>query len=78
MEIDRPLRNPITPEAKPFWNGLREHKMLLPKCGACGHVFFYPRDIADRGSARFRMPAPSATPSSPGTTPSTITAVLGC
>jgi uncharacterized OB-fold protein len=43
MEIDRPLPSPQTPEAKPFWNGLREGKLLLPRCGACGHVFFCPR-----------------------------------
>ena len=29
MELDRPLPNPITPEAKPFWDGLREGKLLL-------------------------------------------------
>ena len=48
MEPDRPLPNPITPEAKPFWDGLREQKLLLPKCGACGHVFFYPRVLCPR------------------------------
>ncbi len=26
MEIDRPLPNPMTPEAKPYWDGLREQK----------------------------------------------------
>ena len=39
MDIDRPLPNPMTPEAKPYWDGLREQKLMLPKCGACGHVF---------------------------------------
>ena len=52
MEFDRPLPNPITPEAKPFWDGLREQKLLLPKCGACGHVFFYPRAVCPRCRAR--------------------------
>ena len=52
MEIDRPLPSPITPEAKPFWDGLREQKLLLPKCKACGHVFFYPRAVCPRCSAR--------------------------
>ncbi len=52
MEIDRPIPNPITPEAKPFWDGLREQKLLLPKCGACGHVFFHPRVLCPRCHAR--------------------------
>ena len=43
MEIDRPLPNPMTPEAKPYWDGLREQKLMLPRCNACGHVFWYPR-----------------------------------
>src|SRR5205823_13795461 len=28
MEIDRPLPNPMTPEAKPYWGGLREGKLM--------------------------------------------------
>jgi len=43
MEIDRPLPNPMTPEAKPYWEGLKAQKLMLPKCNACGHVFWYPR-----------------------------------
>src|SRR5213594_1566983 len=50
MEIDRPLPNPMTPEAKPYWDGLRE--LMLPKCGACGHVFWYPRVACPRCHAR--------------------------
>jgi uncharacterized protein len=52
MEIDRPLPNPMTPEAKPYWDGLREQKLLLPKCGACGHVFWYPRIACPKCHAR--------------------------
>ncbi len=52
MEIDRPLPSPITPEARPFWDGLRAQKLLLPKCRACGHVFFYPRAVCPRCQAR--------------------------
>ncbi|MBI2158659.1 MAG: OB-fold domain-containing protein [Candidatus Rokubacteria bacterium] len=48
MDLDRPLPGPITPEARPFWDGLREQKLMLPKCGACGHVFFYPRVLCPR------------------------------
>ena len=27
MDADRPLPAPLTPEAKPFWDGLREGKL---------------------------------------------------
>src|SRR3989475_9493692 len=43
MDPARPLPNPITPEAPPFLDGLRERKLLLPRCPARGHLFFYPR-----------------------------------
>ena len=33
MDLDRPLPSPITPEARPCWDGLREQKLMLPKCG---------------------------------------------
>jgi hypothetical protein len=45
MELDRPLPHPITPEAKPYWEGLRQGKLMLPRCQACGRAFFYPRVI---------------------------------
>jgi len=32
MELERPLPQPITPESKPYWDGLREHKLMLPRC----------------------------------------------
>ncbi|RMF92537.1 MAG: Zn-ribbon domain-containing OB-fold protein [Nitrospinota bacterium] len=41
--LNRPLPKPITPEVKPFWDGLKEHKLMLPKCDDCGKPFFYPR-----------------------------------
>ena len=40
---NRPLPHPLTPEAKPYWDGLKEHKLRLPKCEDCGKPFFYPR-----------------------------------
>lgn len=43
MELERPLPHPITPEAKPYWDGLREQKLMLPRCRACRRAFFYPR-----------------------------------
>ena len=38
MELERPLPQPITPEAKPYWDGLREQKLMLPRCRDCGHA----------------------------------------
>lgn len=33
----------MTPEAKPYWDGLKDEKLMLPKCGDCNKSFFYPR-----------------------------------
>jgi uncharacterized OB-fold protein len=52
MDIDRPLPHPMTPEARPFWDGCREGKLMLPKCRECGHVFFYPRVVCPKCHAR--------------------------
>jgi uncharacterized OB-fold protein len=52
MELDRPLPQPITPEARPYWEGLRQQKLMLPHCQACGHVFFYPRAVCPRCHGR--------------------------
>ncbi|MDE0815938.1 MAG: Zn-ribbon domain-containing OB-fold protein [Alphaproteobacteria bacterium] len=43
MELQRPLPTPMTPEAKPYWDGLKDEKLMLPKCGDCKKAFFYPR-----------------------------------
>lgn len=39
----RPLPRPITPEAQPYWDGLKEQKLMIPKCEDCAKPFFYPR-----------------------------------
>ena len=52
MDVDRPLPSPITPEAKPFWDGCRALKLMLPRCEECGHVFFYPRILCPRCHSR--------------------------
>lgn len=52
MELERPLPQPITPESKPFWDGLREGKLMLPKCGDCSRVFFYPRIVCPQCQSR--------------------------
>ena len=52
MEPNRPLPQPITPEAKPYWDGLKERKLRLPKCQDCGQTFFYPRVLCPRCQSR--------------------------
>ena len=42
----------MTPEAKPYWDGLREEKLMLPKCGDCGTAFFYPRILCPKCHSR--------------------------
>src|SRR4029453_3752971 len=43
MDLERPLPTPITPETKPYWEGARDGKLMIPKCRACGRPFMYPR-----------------------------------
>ena len=52
LGLDRPLPQPITPEARPYWDGLKQEKLMLPKCGDCGHVFWYPRVLCPRCHSR--------------------------
>ena len=48
MDVDRPLPTPITPEAKPFWDGCRQHRVMLQRCTGCGEYQFYPRPMCHR------------------------------
>lgn len=34
----------ITLDARPFWDGCREHRLLLQYCESCARYQFYPRD----------------------------------
>ncbi len=52
MELQRPLPTPMTPEAKPYWDGLRAGKLMLPKCGDCNTAFFYPRILCPHCHSR--------------------------
>jgi uncharacterized OB-fold protein len=40
----KPLPVP-TPESAPYWAGLREGRLLMQRCTACGKLQFYPRSI---------------------------------
>ena len=46
-ESERPLPEPMTPETRPYWEGLRKRRLMLPTCGRCG-PFFYPRPYCPR------------------------------
>ncbi len=32
-----------TPETAAYWEGCRQGKLLIQRCGSCGHYQFYPR-----------------------------------
>ena len=42
MSDERPLPTP-DPGTAPYWEGARKHRLLLPRCEACGALHFYPR-----------------------------------
>ena len=42
----KPLPQP-TIDSKPFWDSLKEHRMVLQKCADCGRVRHYPRPVCD-------------------------------
>ncbi len=52
MELNRPLPAPITPETQPYWDGLKEGKLMLPKCEDCNQPFFYPRILCPQCQSR--------------------------
>ena len=35
----------ITRESQPYWDGMREHKLMLQHCASCGKVRHYPRPV---------------------------------
>lgn len=37
-----------TVETKPFWDGCKQHQLLIQQCGECGHYQFYPRTICTK------------------------------
>ena len=42
--ISRPVPEP-TIDSKPYWDGLKERRLLLQQCGDCGLVRHYPRPM---------------------------------
>ena len=42
-EYTRPIPVPDPFVAKPYWDGGKEGKLMLPRCTTCNKVHFYPR-----------------------------------
>lgn len=40
--LAKPMPQP-TPVSRPFWDGLRDNRVLIQRCGACDAWVFYPR-----------------------------------
>ena len=41
----KPLPVPANEElSRPFWEAARRHALIMPRCGTCATVFFYPRE----------------------------------
>ena len=38
----------ITEESKPYWDGLRENRLVLQRCADCNKIRHYPRPMCDR------------------------------
>ncbi|NYT63552.1 Zn-ribbon domain-containing OB-fold protein [Alcaligenaceae bacterium] len=49
-----------TPETQHFWDGTREHKLLLQQCESCSHVYFPPRPFCPKCSGRSVKVVPSS------------------
>ncbi|MFQ5472166.1 MAG: Zn-ribbon domain-containing OB-fold protein [Dehalococcoidia bacterium] len=43
----KPLPSP-SPETERFWEGCRNHELLLPFCRGCQNYFFYPRSFCPK------------------------------
>ena len=41
MDYRKPIPNP-SPESKPYWEALREHRLVMPRCEACEKYWFPP------------------------------------
>ncbi len=41
-EYVKPLPTP-NPDTKPYWNGCKNHELLIPRCLDCGDLFFPPQ-----------------------------------
>jgi uncharacterized OB-fold protein len=42
----KPMPDP-SPEAKPYWDGLAQGRLMLQRCADCGRIRHYPRPMCD-------------------------------
>ena len=47
MAYAKPLPT-MTKEDRPFWEAAKRHKLMLPKCRQCGHMWFPPYSFCER------------------------------
>lgn len=50
MEIER-VRPTPNEDTQPYWNGLKQGRLLLQKCGDCSLVRHYPRPVCGKCSS---------------------------
>ena len=36
------------PETQAYWDGARDHRLMIQRCGACGEAYFYPRPFCPK------------------------------
>lgn len=46
-ELPEKPRPQPAPENEPYWAGMREHRLLVQRCGDCGKRRHYPRPMCD-------------------------------
>ena len=44
-QLPPPPRPEPPPEHEPYWQGLREHRLMIQRCTACGTLRHYPRPV---------------------------------
>ena len=52
-DYNKPLPIP-SQESRPYWDGLREQKLLMPRCDACGR-FWFPPSLFTNVSQSYRI-----------------------
>lgn len=49
---------PPTETTRFFWDAAREHKLVIQRCGDCGHYIHWPRPLCPRCHSAKLMPSP--------------------
>ena len=45
MAYNKPIPDPEPYATKPFWDGAKQGKLMLPRCTTCNKAHFYPRMV---------------------------------